>query len=58
MILRLVSYPIDSNKSFTFSVETLPFAPGEYGHPPRPPTEESKVLIPYSKEIFTLFNAF
>lgn len=30
----------------TSSVATLPVAPGEYGQPPRPPTEESMVRIP------------
>jgi len=42
----LVLTPIPFSMYTTSSVATFPVAPLAYGHPPRPPTEESTVLIP------------
>src|SRR6266550_998959 len=37
----------------TSSVATFPVAPGEYGHPPSPPTDVSIVRIPCESALIT-----
>src|SRR2546422_76601 len=43
-----VSTPIASRQWTRSSLQTFPEAPGAKGHPPRPPTEESKCVTPHS----------
>ena len=47
-------YGEDFKAYTTSSVATFPVAPGEYGHPPRPPMEESMVRTPADSAAKTL----
>lgn len=47
--LTPVVMPMPSNRWTRSSVATLPVAPGAYGQPPSPPTEQSNVRMPSSQ---------
>ena len=49
--------PVFSNTYTTFYVHTLPTGFIEYGHPPRPPIDESTVRQPYPIDVRMFYMA-